>query len=85
MEPSAAHNPERADYAILETIKIATEGKDCDERVRKLRPVSLHRNKKYSVLSNRRLLLSQAMKGAEAPDQFAAIDSDDAAVRKTFL
>jgi copper chaperone CopZ len=30
---------ERADHAILETIDIATEGEDCDECVRKLRPV----------------------------------------------
>ena len=31
--------PERADHSILETIEIATEGEDCDECVRKLRPV----------------------------------------------
>jgi copper chaperone CopZ len=31
--------PEHADHAILETIEIATEGEDCDECVRKLRPV----------------------------------------------
>jgi copper chaperone CopZ len=30
---------ERADHRILETIEIATEGEDCDECVRKLRPV----------------------------------------------
>jgi copper chaperone CopZ len=30
---------ESADHAILETIEIATEGEDCDECVRKLRPV----------------------------------------------
>ena len=39
MEPSDPHNPERADHAIVETIGIATEGEDCDECVRKLRPV----------------------------------------------
>ena len=37
-EPSDPFNPERADHAILETIEIATEGEDCDECVRKLRP-----------------------------------------------
>ena len=30
---------ERADQAFLETIEIATEGEDCDECVRKLRPL----------------------------------------------
>lgn len=40
-DPDAADpfSPERADDAILETIEIATEGEDCDECVRKLRPV----------------------------------------------
>ena len=37
-EPSDPFNPERADHAVLETIEIATEGEDCDECVRKLRP-----------------------------------------------
>jgi copper chaperone CopZ len=37
MDPADPHNPERADYPILETIQIATEGEDCDECVRKLR------------------------------------------------
>jgi copper chaperone CopZ len=38
-EPSDPFNPERADHAIVEKIEIATEGEDCDECVRKLRPV----------------------------------------------
>jgi len=38
-EPSDPFNPERADYAVVETIETATEGEDCDECVRKLRPV----------------------------------------------
>ena len=38
-EPSDPFNPERADHAIMETIEIATEGEDCDQCVRKLRPV----------------------------------------------
>src|SRR4029077_15650129 len=33
------HFSRRADHPILETIEIATEGEDCDECVRKLRPV----------------------------------------------
>ena len=39
MEPNDPHNPERADHAIMETIEIATEGEDCDQCVRKLRPL----------------------------------------------
>jgi copper chaperone CopZ len=38
-DPANPFFPERADNAILETIEIATEGEDCDECVRKLRPV----------------------------------------------
>jgi copper chaperone CopZ len=38
-DPADPFFAERADHAILETIEIATEGEDCDECVRKLRPV----------------------------------------------
>jgi copper chaperone CopZ len=38
-DPADPFSTERADHAILETIDIATEGEDCDECVRKLRPV----------------------------------------------
>ena len=38
-DPADPFFPERADHPILETIEIATEGEDCDECVRKLRPV----------------------------------------------
>jgi len=38
-DPADPFFPERADHEILETIEIATEGEDCDECVRKLRPV----------------------------------------------
>ena len=41
-DPADPFFPERADHAILETIEIATEGEDCDECVRKLRPVLKH-------------------------------------------
>jgi copper chaperone CopZ len=37
MDPADPRNPEHADHPIFETIEIATEGEDCDERVRKLR------------------------------------------------
>ena len=38
-DPADPFFPERGDHAVLETIEIATEGEDCDECVRKLRPV----------------------------------------------
>jgi copper chaperone CopZ len=38
-DPADPFSPERGDDATLETIEIATEGEDCDECVRKLRPV----------------------------------------------
>ena len=38
-DPADPFFPERADHAVLETIEIATEGEDCDECVRKLRPM----------------------------------------------
>ena len=47
MDPARPNDPdpadpfftERADHAILETIEIGTQGEDCNECVRKLRPV----------------------------------------------
>ena len=38
-DPADPFFPESADRVILETIEIATEGEDCDECVRELRPV----------------------------------------------
>ena len=38
-DPADPFFPEPADHPILETIEIATQGEDCDECVRKLRPV----------------------------------------------
>jgi len=38
-DPADPFFPERANQAVLETIEIATEGEDCDECVRKLRPL----------------------------------------------
>jgi copper chaperone CopZ len=38
-DPADPFFPERVDRETLETIEIATEGEDCDECVRKLRPV----------------------------------------------
>jgi copper chaperone CopZ len=38
-DPADPFFPERADHPILETIEIGTEDEDCNECVRKLRPV----------------------------------------------
>jgi copper chaperone CopZ len=38
-DPADPFNSARGDQAIFETIEIATEGEDCNECVRKLRPV----------------------------------------------
>ena len=38
-DPADPFFSERADHALLETIEIATEVEDCNECVRKLRPV----------------------------------------------
>ena len=38
-DPADPFFPERGDHEILETIELATEGEDCDECVRKLRPM----------------------------------------------
>ena len=45
MDPERPTDPadpffrDRTDHNVMETIEIATEGEDCDECVRKLRPV----------------------------------------------
>jgi Cu+-exporting ATPase len=38
-DPADPFSPEPPDHTILETVEIAVEGEDCDECVRKLRPV----------------------------------------------
>ena len=38
-DPTDPFFPERADHPVMETIEIATEGEDCNECVRELRPV----------------------------------------------
>src|SRR6266576_163929 len=43
-DPADPFFPEPADHAIFETIEIATEGEDCDECVRKLRPTLMKIN-----------------------------------------
>jgi copper chaperone CopZ len=38
-DPADPFFQERADHGVLETIEIATEGEDCNECVRRLRPL----------------------------------------------
>ena len=75
-EPSDPFNPERADHAILETIEIATEGEDCDECVRKLRPTLMKINGVQDVmvdLAHERVIVTFDARKTHAPDLHDAI------------
>jgi len=76
MEPNDPHSPERADHAIAETIEIATTGEDCDECVRKLRPVLMKINGVLDVvvdLPDERVLVKFDARKTHAPDLHDAI------------
>ena len=75
-EPSDPFNPERADHAIIETISIATEGEDCDECVRKLRPMLMKINGVLDVivdLPDERVIVKFDARKTHAPDLHDAI------------
>jgi len=75
-EPSDPHNPEQTDHAIIETIEIATEGEDCDECVRKLRPVLMKIPGVQDVtvdLENERVIVKFDARKTHAPDLHDAI------------
>ena len=75
-EPSDPYNPERADHAILETIEIATEGEDCDECVRRLRPQLMKINGVRDVvvdLERERVVVTFDARKTHAPDLHDAI------------
>jgi len=75
-EPSDPFNPERADHAILETIEIATEGEDCDECVRRLRPVLTKINGVQDVaidLPRERVIVKFDARKTHPPDVHDAI------------
>ena len=75
-EPSDPFNPERADHAILETIEIATEGEDCDECVRKLRPILMKIRGVQDVmvdLGHERVMVTFDARKTHAPDLHDAI------------
>jgi len=76
LEPQDPQNPERADHAILERIEIATEGEDCDECVRKLRPVLMKINGVQDVivdLPDERVIVKFDARKTHAPDLHDAI------------
>jgi len=75
-EPSDPFNPERADHAIIETIEIATEGEDCDECVRKLRPVLMKINGVQAVtiaLKRERVVVRFDARKTHPPDLHDAL------------
>jgi copper chaperone CopZ len=75
-DPADPFNPERADHAIMETIEIATEGEDCDECVRKLRPVlkKIAGVKDVNVdLGRERVIVTFDARKTHAPDLHDAI------------
>ena len=75
-DPADPFFPERADHSILETIEIATEGEDCDECVRKLRPLLKNIPGVQHVkvdLRHERVIVTFDPRKAHAPDLHDAI------------
>jgi copper chaperone CopZ len=84
MDPARPSNPdpadpffsEHADHAIWETIEIATEGEDCNECVRKLRPVLRNIPGVHDVkvdLEHERVLVTFDARKTHVPDLHDAI------------
>jgi copper chaperone CopZ len=75
-DPADPFFPERAGETVLETIEIATEGEDCDECVRKLRPVLKNVPGVQDVrvdLPHERVIVTFDLRKAHAPDLHDAI------------
>jgi copper chaperone CopZ len=75
-DPADPFFQEGADQAVLETIEIATEGEDCDECVRKLRPVlkNIPGVKDVKVdLEQERVVVTFDARKTHAPDLHDAI------------
>jgi copper chaperone CopZ len=75
-DPADPFYQERPDHAALETIDIATEGEDCDECVRKLRPVleNIRGVREVNVdLSHERVVVTFDPRKTHAPDLHDAI------------
>ena len=75
-DPADPFFPERGDHETLETIEIATEGEDCDECVRKLRPVLMKISGVKDVkvdLKRERLIIRFDARKTHVPDLHDAI------------
>ena len=75
-DPADPFFPEPADHAIFETIEIATEGEDCDECVRKLRPTLMKINGVQDVkvdLKRERVIVTFDPRKTHPPDLHDAI------------
>lgn len=75
-DPADPFFPERADHAVFQTMEIATEGEDCDECVRKLRPVLKHIPGVQDVrinLPDERVVVTFDSRKTHAPDLHDAI------------
>ena len=75
-DPASPFTAERADHAIVETIGIATAGEDCDECVRKLRPVLMKIPGVLDVvvdLPDERVIVKFDARKTHAPDLHDAI------------
>ena len=84
MDPARPTDPDPADpfsqqpagHAVLETIEIATEGEDCDECVRKLRPLLINIPGVEDVkvdLPHERVIVTFDPRKTHAPDLHDAI------------
>ena len=75
-DPADPFFRERGDDAVLETIEIATEGEDCDECVRKLRPMLKNIRGVQDVkvdLESERVILTFDPRKTHPPDLHDAI------------
>ena len=75
-DPADPFFPKRGGDAVLETIEVATEGEDCDECVRKLRPVLKRIPGVQDVkvdLERERVILTFDPRKTHAPDLHDAI------------
>jgi copper chaperone CopZ len=76
VDPSDPFSSEHGDKPTIEKIEIATEGEDCDECVRKLRPILTKIPGVRSVdvdLARERVIISFDARKTHAPDLHDAI------------
>ena len=75
-DPADPFAPIHGDAPVAETIEIATEGEDCNECVRKLRPVLMKINGVQKVdvdLARERVIVTFDARKTHAPDLHDAI------------